>query len=553
MAFGSWTSVPTGTSSLFLGWDEASGGSLGHFKGAVDEFRLYSRTLSQDAVHGLMWFLKGSNSVIVPRGVFYDSLLFKQMTNASSADIMNGPLAGANVHANNNNLSSNLNSRVIQMVIDKNLTLADAYRLLTLLWTNKTGNVTVFAFFATSQFHTLGFAWEVSKLVANTSVASGGNYTESPPAPPPKGPWWVTAWNTITGVFQYIWNAVVAVMVFFGNAARWLADVFIGLTYGLVTGNWTYFENNVVQPFKKALEVFVQFIVSLVSSFVNSILSPVINSVAQLVRVMAQDFQGAFLGLAQEFFAGGVSRQTKQRFGESIFGNAFWVIFAIALVVEVVLVAVGVMTIPFSFVMSTILVIVLGLVLMALIGKVLNQFFRIEPDQIALVPKAIFDAAVALALGAGYTPKINPKSSPGAGLGTRGVSTRYQTLSDASNGLELLAAGFDGMATILSAIVNRGSKSGMIMLGIGIAMGFIAVLFSIFVISSIPPPFHDILIEPLSVVLILLALIDAVVAFNAAKKPDVEVLEKWLKPLEYIAIGCAALAIVIDVASFTVH
>src|SRR2546422_3410731 len=127
--------------------------------------------------------------VIGPRcdyGVFYDSLLFKQMTNASSSNIMNGPLAGANVHANNNNLSSNLNSRVIQMVIDKNLTLADAYRILGLLWTNKTGNVTVFAFFATSQFYTLGFAWEVWKLVANTSMASGGKYKGISPRPPPR-------------------------------------------------------------------------------------------------------------------------------------------------------------------------------------------------------------------------------------------------------------------------------------------------------------------------------------------------------------------------------
>ena len=55
--------------------------------------------------------------------------------------------------------SSNLRSRVIQMVIDKNLTLADACKILTLLLTNKTGNVTVFAYLATSQFHTLGFAW----------------------------------------------------------------------------------------------------------------------------------------------------------------------------------------------------------------------------------------------------------------------------------------------------------------------------------------------------------------------------------------------------------
>jgi hypothetical protein len=262
---------------LYLGWDQLSGSSSGKFKGLIDEFRLYKTSLSQDSVRGLMWFLKGSNSLIVPRGVFYDSLLFKQMSNASSADIMNGPLAGANVHANSNNLSSNLNSRVIQMVIDKNLTLADAYRLLGLLWTNKTGNVTAFAFFATSEFHTLGFAWEVSKLVANTSVASSGNYT-APPIPPPR-PWWDTVWNTIAGVFQYIWNAVVAVYTFFGNVAKWLADAFIGLTIGLATGNWTYFENNVVQPFKKALDALIQFLVNLVTATIKALVDGVLKPV----------------------------------------------------------------------------------------------------------------------------------------------------------------------------------------------------------------------------------------------------------------------------------
>src|SRR5712691_11299358 len=179
--------------TLYSRWNEGSGSSAGQFKGLVDEFRLYKTALTPDGVRGLLWFLKGSNSIVVPRGVFYDSLLFKQMSSASSADIMSGPLAGANVHANTNNLSSNLNSRVIQMVIDKNLTLEKAYRLLALLWTNKTGNVTAFPFFATSEFYTLGFAWEVTKLVANTSFANGGN----PSILPPPANFWRLCWNMI--------------------------------------------------------------------------------------------------------------------------------------------------------------------------------------------------------------------------------------------------------------------------------------------------------------------------------------------------------------------
>ena len=119
------------------------------------------------------------------------------------------------------------------------VTLADAYRILGLLWTNKTNNVTAFPFFATSEFHTLGFAWEVSKLVANASVVNTGNASEPPPPPSV----WEQAWNTLCGAAQWAWNATVAVAVFVVNAAVWLANVAIRTVIGLATGNWQYFED----------------------------------------------------------------------------------------------------------------------------------------------------------------------------------------------------------------------------------------------------------------------------------------------------------------------
>src|SRR2546428_3993598 len=95
------------------------------------------------------------------------------------------PVAGVPGYGNTNSLPTNLNSRVIQMVMTKNVTLAQAWGILDLARTNKTNSVTAFPFFATSEFYTLGFSWEVSKLVANTSVVNGGEY--SPPPPPPAG------------------------------------------------------------------------------------------------------------------------------------------------------------------------------------------------------------------------------------------------------------------------------------------------------------------------------------------------------------------------------
>ena len=47
---------------------------------------------------------------------------------------------------------------MIQMVIAKNLTLAQAWGILDLARTqNSTGNVTAFPFFATGEFYTLGY------------------------------------------------------------------------------------------------------------------------------------------------------------------------------------------------------------------------------------------------------------------------------------------------------------------------------------------------------------------------------------------------------------
>ena len=90
----------------------------------MGEFRLYRMTQSQTSIKGLLWFLHGANNVLIPRGVFYDSKLYASLNGTFDG---NSPFAGATAYGNSNNLSSNLNSRVIQLVIAKNLTLAQAW------------------------------------------------------------------------------------------------------------------------------------------------------------------------------------------------------------------------------------------------------------------------------------------------------------------------------------------------------------------------------------------------------------------------------------------
>jgi len=187
------------------------------------------------------------------------------------------------VYGNSNNLSSNLNSRVIQIVIDKNLTLADAFKILGLLWTNKTGNVTVFAFFATSQFYTLGFSWEVSKLVANTSVVNGGNYS----APPPPPAWWQLFFNTIAGWANRAWNALLAVGAFFLNVGKWLVQAFMSVVKGLTTGDWTDFKNLVLKPLADAILKFIKWITDLIVAAVKWLFSPLIDAYNEMVKKIA--------------------------------------------------------------------------------------------------------------------------------------------------------------------------------------------------------------------------------------------------------------------------
>src|SRR5437867_3692001 len=100
-----------------------------------------------------MWFLNGANNLVIPRGTFYDSKMYGQLNGSFSSS---NPLADATAYGNSNTLASNLNSRVIQMVIAKNLTLAQAWGILDLAKTqNGTSNVTAFPFFATSEFYAL--------------------------------------------------------------------------------------------------------------------------------------------------------------------------------------------------------------------------------------------------------------------------------------------------------------------------------------------------------------------------------------------------------------
>ncbi len=140
----------------------------------VGEFRPWTSIQTPVRLDDLLSFLHGANNVLIPRGVFYESKLYGTLNGSYDG---NSPIAGATAYGNTNNLSSNLNSRVIQMVIAKNLTLAQAWGILDLARTNTSSVVAAFPFSATSEFYTLGFVSDVRNLAANTSVVNGGNWS----------------------------------------------------------------------------------------------------------------------------------------------------------------------------------------------------------------------------------------------------------------------------------------------------------------------------------------------------------------------------------------
>jgi hypothetical protein len=97
----------------------------------------------------------------------------------------------------------------------------------------------------TDEFYTMGFVPEVIALLPNATVANGGNYT----TPDPPASLWALFWNAVAGFASAVWDAAVAVAQFMIHVVKFLVNIVVGLVIALLTGDWTYFQDNVVEPF----------------------------------------------------------------------------------------------------------------------------------------------------------------------------------------------------------------------------------------------------------------------------------------------------------------
>src|SRR2546425_1826031 len=271
--------------------------------------------------------------MLVPRGVFYASKLSANR-NETALDPA-APFSGGTAYGNTNTLASYLNSRVIQLVIAKNLTLADAWRILDLARMNSTGVVSSFPFFATSEFYTLGFAWEVSKLAANTSVVNGGNWTAVPPPPPPPN-LWDAAWNTIAGVAAFLWNAVVATAQFFINVGKWLIQVFMSVVKGLTTGDWEDFKNQVLSPLVDALNNLWKWLYDLMAAMLDAVIRPIKSALTGWVSGVMAAMVGVMTHHPDPLIAQSPLQGAQAVFGAMTSGYFFSFLFGLWMTLNIV-------------------------------------------------------------------------------------------------------------------------------------------------------------------------------------------------------------------------
>jgi len=272
-------SVKTGTQILYVGYDFPSNTYL---KGTLDEVAVYSVSKTAAALKAMATFVQGSNALIVPRGLWYESKLNQTLDGSdprSSNPVLNKMTVQANQFAVSGTLTLDayLNARPVQMVLSGNVTLEEAQWFVDQLRLNRTGKTTAFLLDVTDEFYTVGFVGAVIALAPNATVDNSVNHTAS--APPT--PWWAQLFNAIVSVAAIAWNAALAVAAFFVNLVKWLVNIVVGLVIGLATGDWTYFVDNVVKPFVEAMAKLIKWIIDFINAVVKAVadyfLKPIID------------------------------------------------------------------------------------------------------------------------------------------------------------------------------------------------------------------------------------------------------------------------------------
>jgi len=362
-------------------------GSDTYLKGTLDDFGLWKEGKSADAVRAMAVFRHGTNAIVVPRGLLYESKLNQTLYTGTSPVNANPALKKITVHANQNGVTGTatavdayLNARVIQQVMEGNVTLAEAQWFADQLAVNRTGNVTSFLLDVTEEFYTVGFAPEVIALSPNATAANSGNTT-----PPATG--WQLLFNVIVSLAGRAWNTAVAVGEFMRHVADWLKDAVVGLAIGLLTGNWTLFQDKVVKPFVEAMAKLIQWIVDLVTAALDTLLGPLLDWIQDgLDSVAIRTFSPLSKAWLEYVQTGGASEALARTVALELISPFTPLILAL----EIASTILDLLLLPFMALESLI-----GMVVGLLLGLFLSQVFTVL---LAVNPPAGFLLAALISL-----------------------------------------------------------------------------------------------------------------------------------------------------------
>ena len=219
----------------------------------------------------------GLNSILVPRGLFFDSRFYRLLndtspttgTNMSGTVLARGNAVIYGTNKNNvTNPNATLNNQTVQMFVNLNVsTVTDIRELINLLTWNATNN-TAYVMNITNRFVTLGLVKSIYEVVPNRFLRNDGSYpVPAPRVPTPPQPWYagiVAAWNSFVGWISSgvtaVWNAAMGAWNYLANAARAIVNFVAGLARYMLTGDATALraaiqeiQDKVIKPFVDAI------------------------------------------------------------------------------------------------------------------------------------------------------------------------------------------------------------------------------------------------------------------------------------------------------------
>ncbi|MGC8657186.1 MAG: PKD domain-containing protein, partial [Thermoplasmata archaeon] len=217
-------------------------------------------------------FSAGLDTIIVPRMLYYTSMLYKEMnTSGGYPECMNYS-GRVEVYTNRSYNSS------VSMVMIVNTTIRNVSSIVGLLLENSSGNYSSYLKDVTQEVYTLGMPEDLLGIIPNIALRSDGNYGY-PGAPPytPGSSIYGELWNSFTGAVSYVvnraigmisvaWDTAIAVYNYIDKAAIGLAKIGVKLFVESV--------KVLARDIENAMDAFIMWIENMLESALSRLFAP---------------------------------------------------------------------------------------------------------------------------------------------------------------------------------------------------------------------------------------------------------------------------------------